>query len=246
MYFQFEATLGDMSASESPSFAAVDDADEGRIGAGRTLMVTAGDAAEALTDPKTLRHLAPFLGRTASVSEAARESGEKPNTTLKRVQRFLELGLLEVVGERKRAGRPVKLYRTVADVFFVPFEATHAESLEAALAERDAYWEAMLRRNVVRARRERLGTWGTRFYRDARGRLQVQTAVTPDVNATTLDPDGPAVLSLWRDQLTLDFADAKELQREMFALVQRYNKRQGSQRYLVRMGLAPVLDDHES
>ncbi len=234
-----------MPAPESPSLAAEYDAEEGRIGSGRTLMVTAGDAAEALTDPQTLRHLAPFLGRTSTVADAARESGEKPNTTLKRVQRFVELGLLEVVGERKRPGRPVKLYRTVADVFFVPFEATHSESLEAALAERDAYWEAMLRRNVVRARSERLGTWGTRFYRDTRGRLQVQTAVTPDVNATTLDQDGPAVLSLWRDQLTLDFADAKELQREMFALVQRYNSRQGSQRYLVRMGLAPVLDDHE-
>jgi len=208
-------------------------------------MVTGDQAAEALTDPTTLRYLAPFLGRTLSVAEAARESGEKPNTTLKRVQRFQAMGLLEVVGERKRAGRPVRLYRTVADVFFVPFEATHSESLEAALAERDAYWEAMLRRNVVRARSERLGTWGTRFYRDQRGRLQVQTAVTPDVNATTLDQDGPAVLSLWRDQLTLDFADAKELQREMFALVQRYNRRQGSQRYLVRMGLAPVLDESE-
>lgn len=232
-----------MSASESHRAAETHDDDEGRPVSSRTLMVYGGPAAEALTDPTTLRHLAPFLGRTLSVTEAARESGEKPNTTLKRVQRFVEMGLLEVVGTRKRAGRDVKLYRTVADVFFVPFEATHAESLEAALAERDAYWEAMLRRNVVRARSERLGTWGTRFYRDVRGRLQVQTAVTPDVNATTLDPEGPAVLSLWRDQLTLDFADAKALQREMFALVQRYNQRHGSQRYLVRMGLAPVLDD---
>lgn len=234
-----------MPAFESPSSVADYDAEERRVGSGPALMVTGDQAAEALTDPTTLRYLAPFLGRTLSVAEAARESGEKPNTTLKRVQRFQAMGLLEVVGERKRAGRPVRLYRTVADVFFVPFEATHSESLEAALAERDAYWEAMLRRNVVRARSERLGTWGTRFYRDQRGRLQVQTAVTPDVNATTLDQDGPAVLSLWRDQLTLDFADAKELQREMFALVQRYNRRQGSQRYLVRMGLAPVLDESE-
>lgn len=227
----------------TPSLGTVLDADEGRVGSGPTLMVTGPAAAEALTDPTTLRHLAPFLGRALSVAEAARESGEKPNTTLKRVQRFVELGLLQVVQQRQRAGRAIKLYRTVADVFFVPFEATHSESLEAALAERDAYWEDMLRRNVVRARSERLGTWGTRFYRDARGRLQVQTAVTPDVNATTLDTDGPAVLSLWRDQLTLDFADAKELQREMFALVQRYNRRHGSQRYLVRMGLAPVLEE---
>src|SRR5690606_27537782 len=123
--------------------------------------------------------------------------------TLKRVRRFVELGLIEVVEEVGRAGRPIKLYRTVADVFFVPFEATHAESLEAALAERDAYWERLLRRNVVRGRLEALGTWGTRYYRDDRGRLQVQTAVTPEANATTLDSEAPAVLSLWRDQLML-------------------------------------------
>lgn len=215
-------------------------AGEGPASSAQTRIITEPAAADALTDPTTLRHLAPFLGRTLSVSEAAAESGEKTNTTLKRVQRFVALGLLQIVGERKRAGRPIKLYSTVADIFFVPFEATHAESLEAALAERDAYWEAMLRRNVVRTRSERLGVWGTRFYRDGRGRLQVQTAVTPDANATTLDLDAPATLSLWRDQLTLDFEDAKELQREMFALVQRFQRRSGSQRYLVRMGLAPV------
>lgn len=206
-----------------------------------TMIVTDERAADVLTNPVTLRHLAPFLGRTATISAASRESGQKPNTTLARVRRFAELGLVEVVGTEERAGRPLKLYRSTADVFFVPFEATHSESLEAAMAERDLYWERALRRNVVRGRREALGSWGTRFYRDRRGRLQVQTAVTPDANATTLDQAAPATLSLWRDQLQLDFADAKELQREMFALVQRYQSKTGAQRYLVRMGLAPLL-----
>ncbi len=226
-----------------PAASAYDDAPPAsQGGAARTLIVTDERAAEVLTDPTTLRQIAPFLGRTLSVGEAARETGEKANTTLKRVQRFEQLGLLEVAEAVPRAGRAVKRYRSTADVFFVPFEATHAESLEAALAERDAYWERLLRRNVVRGRREALGDWGTRFYRDERGHLQVQTAVTPEANATTLDADAPATLSLWRDQLQLDFADAKELQREMFALVQRYQRRSGAQRYLVRMGLAPVLD----
>jgi hypothetical protein len=209
----------------------------------RSLTVRDRRAAEALVDPTTLRHLAPFLGRDRSVAEAARETGEKPNTTLRRVRRFVAMGLLRVWREVPRAGRPVKRYRAVADVFFVPFDATGAESLEAALAERDAYWERLLRRNVVRGRMEALGTWGTRVYRDARGRLQVQTAVRPDVNATTLDPGAPAVLSLWRDALMLDFEDAKALQREMFALMQRYQQRTGAQRYVVRMGLAPVLTE---
>ncbi|MBW7915617.1 MAG: ArsR family transcriptional regulator [Trueperaceae bacterium] len=228
------------------SHSALDDASDEAVPAApgaRTLIVTDERAADALTNPTSLRHLAPFLGRVSSVSAAARESGEKPNTTLRRVHRFASLGLVEVAATEPRAGRPIKLYRSTADVFFVPFEVTHSESLEAALAERDHYWERMLRRNVVRGRREALGEWGTRFYRDRKGRLQVQTAVTPDANATTLDPGAPATLSLWRDQLQLDFADAKELQREMFALVQRYQRKSGAQRYLVRMGLAPILGD---
>ncbi|HKI57294.1 MAG TPA: hypothetical protein VKB31_09105 [Trueperaceae bacterium] len=199
-------------------------------------------AAALLMNPTTLRQLAPFLGRERTVSQAAAEMGQLPNTVLKRVQRFLRVGLLEVAREAPRRGRAVKLYRTVAELFFVPFEATAAESLEAALAERDAYWERLLRRNVVRARMEALGTWGTRVYRDARGRLQVQTAVTPEADATTLDAAAPAVLSSWRDSVMLDFEDAKALQRAMYELLLRYEQKAGAQRYIVRLALAPIAE----
>lgn len=209
---------------------------------GRVRVVRDPAAVEALLDPYSLRQLEPFLGRERSVSEAAELTGDKPNTVLSRARRFVRLGLLEVAREVPRRGRAVKLYRTVADTFFVPFDATAAETLEAALAERDAWWEELLRRNVVRARQEAVGAWGTRIYRDERGRLQVQAAVTPDRNTTTLDPDGPAVLSAWRDAVYLDFADAKALQREMFALLQRYHQKRGAQRYIVRLGMAPVRD----
>lgn len=208
----------------------------------RTLVVTDPDAAAALLDPSTVRHVAPFLGAEMSVGEAARLTGEKPNTVLKRVRRFVELGLLEVTRERERAGRPIKLYSAVADVFFVPFEVTAAESLEAALAEREAYAEELLRRNVVRTRMEAIGNWGTRVYKDERGRLQVQTAVTPDANVTMLDPGMPAVLSAWRDAVMLDYDDAKAMQREMFELLMRYLRKEGSQRYVVHLAMAPVLD----
>lgn len=206
----------------------------------RYRVVRDADAAELLMNPTTLRQIAPFLGRARTVLQAAEESGELPNTVLKRVRRFRAAELLEIAGAVPRRGRPMKLYRTTADLFFVPFEATAAESLEASLAERDAYWERLLRRNVVRARMEALGTWGTRVYRDDRGRLQVQTAVTPEADATTLEADAPAVLSSWRDSVTLDFEDAKALQREMYELLLRYEQKQGAQRYIVRLALAPV------
>ena len=216
----------------------------GATTAGATIMVVRDPAAARwLLKPSSLRQLEPFLGATRSVSEAALLRGERPNTVLKRVQRLQHLGLVHCVETLPRTGRSLRRYRASADIFFVPFEATGADSLESALAERDAYWERLLRRNVVRARMEAMGTWGTRIYRDARGRLQVQTAVSPDANATMLDPDMPAALSAWRDQVMLDHADAKAFQRELFDLLLKYQRARGAQRYVVHVGLAAVLSD---
>ncbi len=209
----------------------------------RTEIVRDETRARLLLDPRARRQLAPFLGAATSVGEAARAQNEKPNTVLRRVRRFVEAGLLEVVGTVPRRGRPIRLYRAVAEVFFVPFEASAAADLEQALAEREAWLERLLRRAVVRARREAMGTWGTRIYRDQRGRVQVQMAVRPDANASMLDPGEPAVLSAWRDGLELDYQDAKTLQRELFALLQRYQRKRGAQRYVVHLGLAPVAPD---
>jgi hypothetical protein len=154
----------------------------------------------------------------------------------------MNLGLLEVAGEIKRKGRSIKKYRTTADVFFVPYEATSAESLEVVMAQRDTYLEELLRKSVVKARVEDVGSWGTRIYRDERGRLQIQAAITPDKNYTMLDEAHPAVLSAWRDSVYLDFEDAKTLQREMFDLLKKYQQKQGAQRYIVRLGVAPFTE----
>lgn len=212
------------------------------LSAARVRVVRDEAAARYLVRPSGLRLLEPFLGPPRSVAEVARATGDKANTVLRRAQRLHALGLVEVAEERRRAGRPERRYRATADVFFVPFEATGATDLEGALAERDGYWERLLRRHVVRARREAMGTWGTRIYRDARGRVQVQTAVSPDANATMLDDGMPAALSAWRDQVWLDHDDAKALQRELFAVLQRYQAKRGAQRYVVHVGLAAVLE----
>jgi len=227
-------------SSPRETFAEDDISDDGAPGS--VALITDPEAAAALMDPGKLRHIAPFIGTEKSISQAAEESGESPNTTLKRVRRYLELGLVTVAREVPRAGRPIKLYRSVAQVYFVPFEATGAESLEAGMAERDGFYERLLRRNVVRARIDTIGNWGTRIYRDGRGRLQVQTAVTPDVNVTSLDKTAPAVLSAWRDGVMLEFEDAKALQAELFATLQRYLRKSGPQRYVVHVAMAPLLE----
>jgi predicted transcriptional regulator len=231
-----------MKEHESPSDAAAPGHQPDSPPRASVRVISDQRLADILTDPQSLRRLDPFLGRESSVSDAARLTGEKPNTVLSRVRRFERLGLLEHTRSVPRRGRPIRLYRTTADAFFIPFDTTSAESLESGLAERDLYWEQMLRRNVVRARQQQVGSWGTRIYRDARGTLQIQMAVSPERNYTNLEAGGPAVLSAWRDSVFLDFADAKELQRELFALLLKYQRLGGSQRYIVRLGLAPVAE----
>jgi len=207
-----------------------------------TVTVTDPRLADLLTDPELLKQLEPFLGRDCTVAEAARQTGSLPNTVLARVRRWLGLGLLVQTRTEKRAGRAVKHYRTTADAWFVPFDNTSAATLAESLAGRDAYWEERLRGAVVAAREELAGSWGTRIYRDGRGRLQIQMAVNPESNWTSLAPDRPAVLAAWRDGLYLDFEDAKRLQQELFSLLLKYQRLDGAQRYLLRLGLAPLGD----
>ncbi len=219
--------LGDMKEDESPS-------------SGNAAIVSDPAVADLLTNPATLELLSPFLGRENTVAEAARETGTNPNSMLARVRRWTRMGVLRVTRLEPRAGSTVRWYRTAADSWFIPFDTTSAETLEAGLEKRDRYWEVRLRRAVVSAREREVGNWGTRVYRDSRGRLQIQMAVSPDRNWTSLAPELPAVLAAWRDGLYLDFDDAKQLQRELFDLLLRYQAKDGAQRYLLRIGLAPL------
>lgn len=85
-----------------------------------------------ITDPVMVRsllrdgaahYLAPFLHEDHSVSEAA----ELLRTPLTKVHYWVrslcDAGLLHVVSEQPRKGRPIKRYRAIATEFVVPAEA---------------------------------------------------------------------------------------------------------------------------
>jgi len=146
---------------------------------------------------------------------------------------------------RQRPYSKVPSPQTEPAGIFITATDTHplAPLPEVALADREAWVSTLLRRSVVRARREAIGIWGTRIYRDDRGRVQVQMAVGPDADAQPPGRDGPAVLSAWRDAIELDYPDAKALQRELVELLARYQSKRGAQRYVLHLGLAPVAPE---
>lgn len=89
--------------------------------------------AHLLTEPRSKEFFKPFLARERSVGEAAALLGCPLNTMLYRVRVMLDAGLIRVVETRRRAGRGIKVYRSVHDAYFVPFALTPYATLEERL-----------------------------------------------------------------------------------------------------------------
>jgi hypothetical protein len=179
----------------------------------------------AILDDRTLARLFyPFLGREKTVSQAAAEVGCKLNAMHYRVKTFLEVGLLRVVREEKRAGRAVKIYRSVADAFFVPFQLTsHATHQEGWLAHITPVARRLARSMAEQhLMRERAGQC---IFRDDRGNFvslggrevseSAEIVFHPDASYRPLGSDRYG-------NIFLTEAEARELEHELVELFARY------------------------
>lgn len=183
--------------------------------------------ARLLSDARSRAYFLPFLGRTRSVSEAAQEAGCALDAMHYRVRRFLAAGLLEVRGERRRAGRPIKLYRSVSDAFYIPFALTPYNELEerilADLIREDE--------RVVKALATALragGLEGRRLYRGADGQDMYESA-----SGAGAGRDWHAVMEAWpanrpvteRVSLELRLTDeeARRMLVELYEVLERYH-----------------------
>ena len=163
--------------------------------------------ARLLSDATSRRYFLPFLARTRSVSEAAREAGCALDAMHYRVKRFLGAGLLSVVGERRRAGRPIKLYRSVGEAFVIPFGLTPYAEIEDRIRADVMSEEDLVIAALARALRDS-GLEGRRLYRSAEGEAMYVTAGERE------DPlDWLAVVRSWPDhrRVTERFGNEFEL-----------------------------------
>lgn len=213
--------------------------------------------AELITDPQLRRYIATFLERECSVGEAAKELEVSPQAMLYWTRKLVKLGLLKVVREERRRGKPIKYYRSVADGFFIPFVAIPSETLEALILKQEEYWQKLLARNLVRTGRDtfqELHNWGiclvrseeSGLFQDEVHHLRVDVAANPHdehfLGDRLLEPEAPALWLSW-SLFQLSFEDAKDFQRELAELVGRYSHRRGAQRYLARLNLVPLLEE---
>ncbi len=196
--------------------------------------------ADTLLDARKRRFLAPFFGRALTVGEAAAELGVKPNSLLYQVRRLSALGLLDVAAVEARGGRAVRRYRAAAERFFVPFAASSAQTLDALLlATARPHAERFARSFAWALQDAPGGALGYLVGRHEHG--EVAAYFSPDgVRTLSLwDADAPAAGRAWT-VLELDHEDAKALQREQWALWERYLGKRGGGRYLAHFDLTPL------
>lgn len=202
--------------------------------------------AKALLDYDRLRLLEPFFAAEIGVAEAARALAIDIRTLHYHVGRFEAMGLLEVIRREPRKGRAIKLYRAVAAALFVPFRHAPPKLLEDFVA---AFSEPVRRQlaggltNALFAAIPDLHRWGMAIVHEPGEGLQYFPAPGPAqtdlFTRQRTDPSLPVASDRWR-YLDLDPRDAREFERELTELLERYRGRGGAQRYLTHLAIAPV------
>ncbi|MDX2007788.1 MAG: hypothetical protein SFU83_21320 [Meiothermus sp.] len=198
---------------------------------------------QLLLDTSIRAVLEPFILEALTIKAVAVRLGRPLNAVHHRVQQFERLGLLEVERLEQRQGRAIKHYQAVAKGFFIPFTATDSDSLSQFLLEQLTPLTQHLIHKTARSGQgliQDIAQVGLRVY-DGGG--FVSTDFSPegqefDFFNTLLSPESPALMfSVF--PLRLSRADAKALQLEMVALIEKYSQRSGPEPYLAQIALVP-------
>jgi DNA-binding transcriptional ArsR family regulator len=176
--------------------------------------------AAALEHPLRARSLMACVAEDRSLTDLHRLTGQPLAKLHYHVTRLLDAGLLRVSREQPRGGRPIRLFRAVAEHFLVPQEFLGELPGEAMAAD--------LRNLLQRSR----GDVSLRYAADPRGNLRV-----------TLERDetgqAPRAIELWQVfRLSRQQRDA--LAKELRELFERYAKAEGgSETILAHAAFAP-------
>ena len=196
------------------------------ISRSRHVSIRSPNAAAVFAQSRQRRILLQFAKQPRSLAEVAGELAIDLKQLHHAVTKFCRLGLIEVVEERKRAGRKIKLYRCTGDSYFIPnalvptpFSLGLSKELQDAIARDSA-----------------AAVEGMVFTLDAEGRVAGTVIEKPGA--------GPAPLDSWRI-LRLSASQASGLKQALMAVLDRFQGEATADGpvYLVHTGMARRLDD---
>ncbi|CAN5459387.1 hypothetical protein BH24DEI1_BH24DEI1_15360 [soil metagenome] len=206
------------------------------------LVIDDPKAAALLLEPHYSQMLKPFFGAEASVGEAARQLDLDPGTAFYRVRRLLDLGIVKVAREQVRRGRALKLYRTSAERFFVPFRHAPVDDLTAFVRLHDEHWQPRLLRGIARAlEQDQQGarTWGLELYKHKEGLLVYDLSAGPETAQGASDYHVRGIINIWDTRYYLGPEDVNALSRDLEEVLARYRPKRSGPRQVLRLALAP-------
>lgn len=222
----------------------------------RALRVEHPQAVAVFFDAVHRQRLALLIRQPLSAAEVATAMGEDLRRSHHHLQRYVALGLLAQVGERARRGRPQRLYRSVAERFFVArqdFPSDHFESTKELLLP------------VVSAMLDDAMRAADRTFERPRGRLFLLTETgdtlypvgaydeNDSIDALIERYRASETLALWLGlhHVRLTFDEAKQLQDAMIALSNKIEEERSphhdpsSRRYRALLMMTPVEGEPE-
>ncbi len=195
-----------------------------------------------LVRPEERRFLEPFVGRELGAAQAARELGLPVEQLAYRVRSLASKGLLRPTGTLARKGRAITLY-AAADEIRAPLALLPYEDVRGFFRLVDSGLREVFLTSVARlADRSGLKDWTVRLHRAEDGGIRLDLAPAggewdPDA---LLAEQAPAVVLNWVP-LALTAGQAKDLQRELLALLGRYGTAaQGPPTHLLGLFLTPA------
>ncbi|WP_084051157.1 hypothetical protein [Deinococcus hopiensis] len=192
------------------------------------------EAAELLCRPDVACLLKPFMRGERTVGQAAVELGVPLGTLHYRVGRFCREGLLELVREQSRRGRPCKVYRAAQSSFRIPASLLSDQTLQAM--QHGRYWKEQVGQQLQYAPTPRLKEVVVEL--GDKGALQ-WTLNAQEGGAEPVEHI-PGLLQIRSAALFLDPADAEAFAEELFELHQRYQSKRGAKRYGILCDLVPL------
>jgi hypothetical protein len=180
------------------------------------------------------RRLAPFMRAEQTLGSAAAEVDVPASSLAYWVGRFVRAGLVEVVRTEPRAGKPIPVYRAVADEFRIPLDAMPPGSEDALLAGGRRHMFDEFTGAVNRAARPWIAN-GLRL-RSHPDRGMELGFVEPD--RTDLPP-----VTEWWATVTMTDDEAAEVRRLLDDIAARFGKDHegpGRKRYVTVLGIAPL------
>lgn len=212
------------------------------------LEINSKEAAAQLTKLKQLTFIQPFLGQEATISEAASQVSVQEHQMQYFVNKMLKLGLMTVLRQEKRSGKPLKFYRCVADSFFIPLDhAPHVNlrsyfsELASVMLEEQITYQA--KATLKKHEEERFGFWISQDAEANSVRFQLMPLSRIESQDSSLAPslaEAPSFIGVGRIKLTKETAQKLRDSLKQFNEIPEESE---GEYYFYRVALTPVIED---